>query len=72
VSKGADVNASDKHGISVILAAIWEGHTECVKFLLENVTLLSPFRWPEVYIQHYKWYGINVLRHKLRQTYNSL
>jgi len=33
-AKGADINAKDKHGISVILAAIWEGHTKCVKFLL--------------------------------------
>ena len=37
VSKGADLNAKDKHGISVILAAIWEGHGQCVKFLLEKV-----------------------------------
>ena len=36
-SKGADINAKDKHGISVILAAIWEGHTNCVKFLLSKV-----------------------------------
>lgn len=34
VSKGADVNAKDKHGISVLLAAVWEGHTSCVKLLL--------------------------------------
>lgn len=33
-SKGGDVNVEDKHGISPILAAIWEGHTECVKLLL--------------------------------------
>ena len=37
VSQGADINAKDKHGISVILAAIWEGHAKCVKFLLEKV-----------------------------------
>ena len=37
VSKGANANAKDKHGITVILAAIWEGHTECVKFLLQKV-----------------------------------
>jgi ankyrin repeat protein len=37
VTKGADFNAKDKHGISVILAAIWEGHANCVKFLLEKV-----------------------------------
>ena len=30
-----------KHGITVILAAIWEGHTECVKFLIHKVI----FRW---------------------------
>ena len=36
-TKGADINAKDKHGISVILAAIWEGHTKCVKFLLAKV-----------------------------------
>merc|ERR1711963_826308 len=35
-SKGADLNAKDKHGISVILAAIWEGHGKCFKFLLEK------------------------------------
>lgn len=29
----------DKHGISVILAAIWEGHTECVKVLLKHVSI---------------------------------
>ena len=36
-SQGADINAKDKHGISVILAAIWEGHANCVKFLLDKV-----------------------------------
>lgn len=30
----------DKHGISVLLAAIWEGHTDCVKTLLKNVSIL--------------------------------
>lgn len=29
---------NDKHGISVILAAIWEGHTDCVKTLLKHVS----------------------------------
>ena len=38
-SQGADLNAKDKHGISVVLAAIWEGHTRCVKFLLEKVSV---------------------------------
>jgi len=36
LSKGANVNAKDKHGISALLAAIWEGHTDCVKLLLER------------------------------------
>lgn len=36
ISKGADVNAKDKHGISALLAAVWEGHTDCVKLLLEQ------------------------------------
>lgn len=35
LDKGADVNVKDKHGISPLLAAIWEGHTNCVKLLLE-------------------------------------
>lgn len=26
----------DKHGISALLAAIWEGHTECVKLMLAS------------------------------------
>ena len=37
VLQGAKVNAEDKHGISPLLAAVWEGHTSCVKFLLEKV-----------------------------------
>lgn len=32
---GADVNKKDKYSITPLLAAIWEGHTECVEFLLE-------------------------------------
>jgi len=27
----------DKHGITPILAAIWEGHTSCVELLLKMV-----------------------------------
>lgn len=30
--------AVDKHGISPLLAAIWEGHTNCVKILLNSVS----------------------------------
>ncbi|XP_013398441.1 myotrophin-like [Lingula anatina] len=36
ISKGAKVDVNDKHGISPLLAAIWEGHTECVKLLIEK------------------------------------
>jgi len=36
LSKGADVNTVDKHGITPILAAIWEGHTACVRLLLDK------------------------------------
>lgn len=36
LDQGANVNQLDKHGISPLLAAIWEGHTECVKLLLER------------------------------------
>lgn len=36
LSKGANVNAKDKHGITALLAAIWEGHTYCVKTLLDK------------------------------------
>lgn len=30
------VKAVDKHGITPILAAIWEGHTKCVRLLLDR------------------------------------
>ncbi|XP_022229578.1 myotrophin isoform X1 [Drosophila obscura] len=36
ILKGADVNKKDKHGITPLLAAIWEGHTSCVEFLLKK------------------------------------
>jgi len=36
LSKGAKVDAVDKHGITPILAAIWEGHTACVRLLLDK------------------------------------
>lgn len=35
--QGAKLDAPDKHGISPLLAAVWEGHTACVHFLLEQV-----------------------------------
>ena len=31
------VQVPDKHGITPLLAAIYEGHTECVKLLLAKV-----------------------------------
>lgn len=36
LSKGAEVNGRDKHGMTPIMAAIFEGHTETVKALLEG------------------------------------
>ncbi|KAL3271006.1 hypothetical protein HHI36_021507 [Cryptolaemus montrouzieri] len=36
ISAGANVNSTDKHGITPILAAIWEGHLDCVKLLLDK------------------------------------
>ena len=39
ISKGGELNRPDKHGISPLLAAIYEGHTNCVKILLEAVSI---------------------------------
>eukprot|EP00037_Helgoeca_nana_P002118 m.31902 g.31902 ORF g.31902 m.31902 type:complete len:129 (-) comp12376_c0_seq1:236-622(-) len=36
ISKGAEVDKRDKHGITAVLAAIWEGHVDTVKVLLEK------------------------------------
>jgi ankyrin repeat protein len=36
LSNGANVNVSDKYGISPLLAAIYEGHTDCVRLLLNK------------------------------------
>jgi len=36
IGKGVDLNAVDKHGISPLLAAVWEGHTECVRLLIAS------------------------------------
>jgi len=36
ISKGANINVLDKHGISALLAATWEGHKDCVKYLLSQ------------------------------------
>ena len=38
IVQGANIDSADKHGISPLLAAIWEGHTSCVKFLVEKVS----------------------------------
>ncbi|XP_017110784.1 myotrophin [Drosophila elegans] len=31
---GAEVDRKDQYGVTPLLAAIWEGHTRCVEFLL--------------------------------------
>lgn len=36
LSKGANLNVTDKHGITPLLAAIYEGHTSCVQLLLSR------------------------------------
>jgi len=36
LSKGADVNVLDKHGISPLLSAIFENHLQSVKLLLSK------------------------------------
>lgn len=36
LANGADVNAKDKHGITPLLNAIFEGHARAVKLLLEK------------------------------------
>lgn len=36
LSKGANINAQDKFGITPLLSAIFEGHTECVKILINK------------------------------------
>ena len=48
-TQGADINAKDKHGISVILAAIWEGHGKCVKFLLDKVNFTCTYNFIKFY-----------------------
>lgn len=40
---GANVNARDAHGITPLLAAVWEGHTDVVKLLIAQVTALRVF-----------------------------
>ncbi|XP_054714590.1 myotrophin-like [Uloborus diversus] len=36
IDKGANIDAKDKYGISALLAAIWEGHTSCVKLMIDK------------------------------------
>eukprot|EP00048_Salpingoeca_helianthica_P014541 m.222211 g.222211 ORF g.222211 m.222211 type:complete len:137 (-) comp15979_c0_seq1:205-615(-) len=45
VEQGADVNKKDVHGITALLAAIWEGHASAVEYLLSvgaDATLTAP------------------------------
>ena len=34
IQKGADVNSTDKTGITALMAAVWKGHDTCVNVLL--------------------------------------
>lgn len=36
ISKGADVNAVDKHGFTPLLCACYEGHRDCAELLLNK------------------------------------
>ncbi|XP_065647040.1 myotrophin isoform X2 [Hydra vulgaris] len=36
ISIGANINVVDKHGNSPLLNAVYEGHTSCVKLLLDK------------------------------------
>ncbi|KAM9334805.1 myotrophin [Symphorus nematophorus] len=36
ISKGADINAPDKHGLTPLICACYEGHACCVKLLLDQ------------------------------------
>uniref|UniRef100_A0ABI0P0D9 Myotrophin n=1 Tax=Bos taurus TaxID=9913 RepID=A0ABI0P0D9_BOVIN len=40
--KGADINAPDKHHITPLLSAVYEGHVSCVKLLLSKGVLPIP------------------------------
>jgi ankyrin repeat protein len=35
----------DEHGITPLLSAIFEGHTECVKLLLSKVSVFNALKW---------------------------
>ena len=42
ISKGTtSIDTADKHGITPLLAAIFEGHTQCVKILLNAVSCMD-------------------------------
>ncbi|VDP42098.1 unnamed protein product [Schistosoma mattheei] len=38
IRNGADINVNDSFGVTPLLAAIYEGHIDCVSLLLNNVT----------------------------------
>uniref|UniRef100_A0A3B4GQI2 Myotrophin-like n=1 Tax=Pundamilia nyererei TaxID=303518 RepID=A0A3B4GQI2_9CICH len=50
ISKGADINAPDKHGFTPLMTACFEGHLSCVKLLLEKVGALIAFMYAYVSI----------------------
>ena len=46
ISKGLEaslLDSPDKHGITPLLAAVFEGHTECVKILINAVSQRNIF-----------------------------
>ena len=56
ISKGLEaslLDSPDKHGITPLLAAVFEGHTECVKILINAVSQRNIFttRAHEIYLR---------------------
>uniref|UniRef100_A0A7N9DEC3 Myotrophin n=1 Tax=Macaca fascicularis TaxID=9541 RepID=A0A7N9DEC3_MACFA len=47
--KGADINAPDKHHITPLLSAVYEGHVSCVKLLLSKGLPSWILPWNEVW-----------------------
>ncbi|CAF1217450.1 unnamed protein product [Adineta steineri] len=47
VNNGANVNSKDKFGLTPLLAAIYEDHTNCVKYLLEQNKSIIPIVYYE-------------------------
>uniref|UniRef100_A0A8C0VXL6 Myotrophin n=1 Tax=Castor canadensis TaxID=51338 RepID=A0A8C0VXL6_CASCN len=47
--KGADINAPDKHHITPLLSAVYEGHVSCVKLLLSKISMMNSSLKPSMF-----------------------